>query len=212
MTLTDLSSVKAASFLPSRTPGSLKAITSDLPLGDSNYHGLQTQLTKRFGQGLMFQAAYTWSRTIDNSTADFFTTYLTPRRPQDFQNFAAETRPVSPLSRTHRFTLAAVYELPFLKNSNWFAKNIIGNWGFSPIYTYESPQWANALSGLDSNLNGDFAGDRPIINPSGNRGIGSTVTALTNTAGDIVAYQADNPNAYYITADWVRWLTEVEIP
>ncbi len=198
ITLDDLTAI--SSTVPAFTnAGFAQAITSDLPLGDSNYHGLQAQLTKRFGQGLMFQAAYTWSRTIDNSTADFFTTYLTPRRPQDFQNFAAE-RSVSPLSRTHRFTLAAVYELPFLKNSNWFAKNIIGNWGFSPVYTYESPQWANALSGLDSNLNGDFAGDRAIINPSGNRDIGSTVTALTNTAGNIVAYQVDNPNAYYITA------------
>ena len=75
----------------------------------SIYHGLQTQLNRRFSNGLMFQAAYTYSRTIDNSTADFFTTSLTPRRPQDFQNWDAE-RSVSPLSRTHRFTLAAVYD------------------------------------------------------------------------------------------------------
>ena len=43
----------------------------DTPNGSSIYHGLQTQLSRRFSNGLMFQAAYTWSRTIDNSTADF---------------------------------------------------------------------------------------------------------------------------------------------
>ena len=32
------------------------------------------------------------------------------------------------------------------------------------------------------------------------RGTGSTVTALTNSAGEIVAYLADNPNAEYIRA------------
>ena len=105
----------------------------------------------------MFQAAYTYSRTIDNSTADFFSTSLTPRRPQDFQNWDAE-RSVSPLSRTHRFTLAAVYDLPFFKNGNWLMRNVVGNWGFSPVYTYESPQWATVQSATDSNLNGDSAG------------------------------------------------------
>ncbi len=141
-------------------------IVTDSPDGWSIYHGLQTSLSRRFRNGLMFQAAYTYSRTIDNSTADFFSTSLTPRRPQDFQNWDAE-RSVSPLSRTHRFTLAAVYDLPFFKNSNWFVKNIVGNWGFSPIYTYESPQWATVQSATDSNLNGDSAGDRVVLNQRG---------------------------------------------
>ena len=162
-----LASLKApGSFLPEYVAaGFASNIVGDTPNGSSNYHGLQTQLSRRFSNGLMFQAAYTYSRTIDNSTADFFTTVLSPRRPQDFQNWDAE-RSVSPLSRTHRFTLAAVYDLPFFKNGNWFMKNIVGNWGFSPIYTYESPQWATVQSGLDANLNGDSAGDRTILNPA----------------------------------------------
>src|SRR6185437_13200860 len=86
------------------------------------------------------------------------------------------------------------------KNGNWFKKNILGNWGLSPIYTYESPQWATVQSGLDSNLNGDSAGDRTILNNSGVKGTGSGVTALTNTAGDTVGYLAINPNAQYIVA------------
>ena len=55
-------------------------------------------------------------------------------------------------------------------------------------------------STTDSNLNGDSAGDRTVINPSGNRNLASTVTPLTNTGGAVVAYLADNPGAYYITA------------
>jgi len=55
-------------------------------------------------------------------------------------------------------------------------------------------------SGVDSNLNGDSAGDRAIINPNGTANVGSGVTPLTNTAGDTVAYLANNPNARYIQA------------
>jgi len=185
-------------FIPAfANAGFQSIITSDLPLGWSNYHGLQTQLTRRFSGGLQFQASYTYSRTIDNSTADFFSTRLTPRRPQDYQNWDAE-KSVSALSRTHRLTIAAVYELPFFKNDNWFMKNIVGNWGFSPIYTYESPEWATVQSANDGNLNVDTAGDRAIFNASGVPGTGSSVTALKNTAGNIVAYVADNPTAQYI--------------
>jgi hypothetical protein len=190
------------------------SITADLPLGSSSYHGLQSQLTRHFSNGLLFQAAYTYSRTIDNSTADFFSTSLTPRRPQDFLNWGAE-RSVSALSRTHRFTIAAVYELPFFKNSSWLMKNVVGNWGFSPIYTYESPEMADVQSALDANLNGDSAGDRSVLNPKGVSGTGSSITTLfsTNTcssqAADLqsacfsahtVAYQAKDPTAQYIRA------------
>ena len=58
------------------------------------------------------------------------------------------------------------YDLPFFKNSNWFMKNIVGNWQFSPIYTFQSPEYATVQSNADSNLNGDSAPDRAIVNSS----------------------------------------------
>ena len=197
-----LTSLKApGSFIPAFVNAGFGTnIVADSPDGWSIYHGLQTSLTRRFTNGLTFLASYTFSRTIDNSTADFFSTSLTPRRPQDFQNWDAE-KSVSALSRTHRLTLSAVYDVPFFKGSdNWAMKNILGNWSFSPVYTYESPQWATVQSATDSNLNNDSAGDRVILNPGGIRGTGSGVTALTNTAGDTVAYLASNPTAQYIVA------------
>jgi hypothetical protein len=78
------------------------------------------------------------------------------------------------------------------------------NWAFSPIYTYESAEWADVQSASDANLNHDSAGDRAVFNPSGVPGTGSDVTALTNTAGNVVAYLANNPNAQYIVAGKVE--------
>jgi hypothetical protein len=209
---TTLADLKApGSMLPDfAAAGFGSNIVTDSPDGSSIYHGLQAQLSRRFRNGLMFQAAYTFSRTIDNSTADFFSTSLSPRRPQDFQNWDAE-RSVSPLSRTHRFTLAMVYDLPYFKSGNWFMKNIVGNWSFSPIYTYESPQWATVQSATDSNLNGDSAGDRVILNAGGVAGTGSGVTPLLRTnscapddtaclAANTVGYLANNPSAQFIVA------------
>lgn len=179
-------------------------VTAFIPAGWSTYHGLQTSLTRRFSNGLTFQAAYTWSHTIDNSTADFHSTDLTPRRPQDFYAFHLQDRSTSALSRAHRFTLAAVYQMPFFRDGNWVMKNVVGNWNFSPVYTYESPEYVTVQSVLDSNLNVDSAGDRAIFNPGGVRGTGSDVVPLTATSGPnaglVVAYQAVNPNAQYIVA------------
>ena len=168
--------------------------------GNSIYHGLATEVKRRFSNGLQFIGAYTWSKNIDDSTADLFSTLLSPRRPQDFQDMRAE-RGRSFLDRTHRFTLAWVYELPWYQNSSlWWRKNLLGNWVLSGMYTAESPQYATVQSGLDSNRNLDGATDRVVVNPDGTDRIGSDVTALTNSDGGVVGYLADNPNARYVKA------------
>src|SRR6185295_7765124 len=103
-------------------------ITAFMPWGDSSYHGLDTQLTRRFSHGLQAMAAYTFSHNIDDSTATHFSTILSPRRPQDFQNLSAE-RSNSPLDRRHRLTVSWLWDMPYLSSSkNWMAKNLIGNW------------------------------------------------------------------------------------
>ena len=145
----------AATCLDTQLPAlTARAITAFEPYGQSIYHGLQTQLTRNFNNGLQFQLAYTWSHAEDNSTADVFSTVLTPRRPQDFQCFSCDMS-TSALDRRHRFTAQVIYDLPFFKNAGWFQKNIVGNWEFAPVYTFQSPEYATVQNGVDSNLNGD---------------------------------------------------------
>ena len=192
--------------------GFASTITSYAPLGYTDYNGLSAQVARRFSRGLQFIGAYTWSRLIDNSTAEVASTYLTPRRPEDFRNLAAE-KGTSALDRRHRFTVSVVYDAPWFQQSrSWLMKNLVGNWEIAPIYTYESPEYYTPQSGVDSNLNGDSAPDRVIVNPSGVAGTGSTVygltatgavvqpTASTSALAPIVAYVVKNPNARYIQA------------
>ncbi len=192
---------------PYLNAGFTSEITSYQPWGSSSYNGLQTQLQRRLTNGLQFQAAWTWSHTIDNSTADFHSTDITPRRAQDFQNLAAE-RANSLLDHAHRITVQVLYDVPwFAHDSNWFKKNILGNYEFLPVYTWESGQWGTVQSGIDSNLNTDAAGDRAIYNAAGQKGVGSDVTPLLNSSGYTVAYLANNPNAQYIVAGYGAYAT-----
>jgi hypothetical protein len=187
--------------------GFTSPITSFTPQGYSDYNALTVNLKKRLAKGLQYQAAYTWSHLIDNSTAEVASTFLTPRRAEDFFNLSAD-KASSALDRRQRFTLSLLYDAPWFKGSNnWMLRNLAGNWEVAPIYTYESPELFTPQSGVDSNLNGDSAPDRTIINPAGVAGAASTVVGLSssgavvpNGSPNIVAYLAQNPNARYIQA------------
>jgi hypothetical protein len=203
LTLT-LNDVNARSnFLPNweaagfTNPASVIGFLSN---GNSTYHGASAQLIRRFADGLQVTAAYTWSHLIDDTTAEVFSTVLSPRRVEDFQELRRD-RADSALDRRHRFVTSFIYEIPWFRNhGNGFVRTVLGGFNFAGTYTRESGQKATVLSGIDSNGNGDAAADRTIRNPNGVRGTGSTVTALTRTDGQIVGYVADNPNAEYIRA------------
>lgn len=194
--------------------GFTSSITAWMPQGWSTYNGLAVQMTRRFTRGLQMEGSYTWSHNIDNSTTEFGATYLTPRRAQDFQNLTPD-KATSLLDRRQRLTLSAVYQSSWFNGSkSWFVKNLVGNWEIAPIYIYETPEYYTVQSGIDSNLNGDAAPDRTIINPSGTAGTGSNVYGLdragnriatgscTTSACPVVAWVATNPNARYITAGY----------
>ncbi|MEJ7618206.1 MAG: hypothetical protein WKF30_14860 [Pyrinomonadaceae bacterium] len=212
----DLATINArSSFVPSYTnAGFASNLVGFLSNGNSTYHAGSISLQRRFTNDFQTTAAYTFSHLIDDTTAEVFSTVLSPRRVQDFQNLRAE-RADSALDRRHRFVISAIYELPFLRtNSNRFARAVFGGFNFSGTYTAEAGQKATVLSGVDSNLNGDSAADRTIRNVNGVKDTGSAVTALLRTctafnadatcsqsaASRTVGYLANNPNAEYIQA------------
>ena len=184
---------------------SVVAFLSD---GNSSYHGGSAQVTKRFTRGFQMTGAYTFSKLIDDTTAEVFSTVLSPRRVEDFQNLRRERAP-SALDHTHRFVTSFIYEVPWFSKSNGFTKALLGGFNVAGTYTYETGERVTIRSGNDANLNGDNAGDRAILNPSGTEGVGSGVTPLCrlsactfdadgNVVGTVVGYLVNNPNARYI--------------
>jgi len=186
-------------------------VVADMPYGASIYHGLQTSLERRFTKGLQMTASYTWSHAEDNSTANLNTTSLTPRRPEDFENWHKEWAN-SILDRRHRLTISAIYETSF-KTHGLLMKNLLDGWNLQPQYVFESPEYATVQSGVDSNGNGDSAGDRAILNPNGKGTTSTGVTPICNaslpagvTCGKsasypyLVGYVANDPTATYVQA------------
>jgi len=207
---------------PNIRPGFLAAgfgagVVAFLSNGNSTYHGASAQLQRRFSNGLQMTAAYTWSHLIDDTTAEVFSTVLSPRRVEDFQNLRKE-RANSALDRRHRFVTAWIYELPWYRDKRGWAGALLGGFNIAGTYTAESGEWVTVRSGNDSNQNGDSAGDRVILNPGGTEGVGSPVSALvrtcpafvipgdpasgctTSAASRTIGYAAVNPAAKYIQA------------
>jgi hypothetical protein len=191
-------------------------VTAYEPWSSSTYHGLAVQVNKKFSHGVQFIGAYTWSHNIDDATAEVFSTVLSPRRAQNGLDLNAD-RANSILDHRHRLTFSLVYDEPFFKNSGALLRNSLGGWEIAPAYTYQSGQYVTTTSGVDSNLNGDSAGDRTILNPNGVKGTGSgviplcnntvatcptTVTDANDNPAGVVGYLATNPNAQYIQAGY----------
>jgi len=141
---------------------------------------------------------------IDDTTAEVFSTVLSPRRVEDFQNLRRERAP-SALDHTHRFVTSWIYEVPWFSKTTGLTKTLLGGFNLAGTYTYETGERITVRSGNDANLNGDNAGDRAIFNPSGTEGVGSTVSPVCRLvancgpgAGAVVGYIANNPSARYI--------------
>jgi hypothetical protein len=176
-------------------------------VGRSRYDAGSVSLTRRFAKSLGFTAAYTFSKTTDDSTNELNSSAINPRRPQNSFDLRGE-RGLSALDIPHRFVASVVYDVPFFdRTKNPWTRAFLGGWQVNGIFQVQSGQPFTPLSGLDSNRDGDAAGDRTILNPIGIVGTGSSVQAL-DAGGNVVplgspetvAYLASDPTAQYIQA------------
>jgi hypothetical protein len=189
-------------------------ITAFPAIGNSIYHAGSVDLNRRFSRGLYLKANYTFSRTIDDSTNELFSSRVNPRRPQDSFDIRNE-RGLSTLDRPHKLSVSWVYEIPKFKGDSFVYRQVLGGWQINGTYLVESGQPITALSGVDANGNFDSAGDRAVINPGATalRGTGvdfvvrdaaSSVTSITSTAADdaqVVGYVAHDPGAKFVVAE-----------
>jgi hypothetical protein len=130
------------------------SLTNCIPFGDmdanysngsSVYHGFTTNLRKRFNNHYEFQASYTWSHAIDDST-DLQSTLT----PQD-SYYPAVDRSTSLFDQRHRFVFSGVYQTGKLGGSG-FASRFFSNWTFAPIVEVASGRPFNIITSADDNL------------------------------------------------------------
>ncbi len=126
--------------------GSFTSIESD---ANSNYHGLQFQLIKRFLGGVQLTGAYTWSHAIDE-VSDLFDTAGANALPQNSFDREAE-RASANFDVRHRFVYSAIWELPFARDNR-----LLGGWQVASIGTFQTGQPYSVLFCCDFNLDGNL--------------------------------------------------------
>jgi outer membrane receptor protein involved in Fe transport len=97
-------------------------------ISNSAYNSLQASLDKRFGKGLQFTAAYTFSKSVDQSSS--FEGILNPIDPRI-------SRSLSAFDARHRLVLSYYWELPFQKHSGAKGK-LLNGWSVSGITTFQT--------------------------------------------------------------------------
>ncbi len=126
-----------AGIVPTPTNTNSRRLNDDVRLGisqmvtagNSAYDSLQTQISKRYTDGLLLQVAYTFSKSLADSDTLRDTLDLIDRRA----GWALSSQDVP-----HRFVASVIYDLPFFRNSGGFARNVLGGWTIGGIYTAQS--------------------------------------------------------------------------
>ncbi|HEX2663856.1 MAG TPA: TonB-dependent receptor [Candidatus Acidoferrum sp.] len=170
-------------------------VTSDPPLGGSKYHAGSVDFIQRSRLGLTFNANYTYSHTTDNSTNEFFTSLLNPRRAQD-TNRLSEDWASSDLDVRHKLALSWVYDLPQAKTESSFLKSVLNGYQLGSVFLAQTGQPVTLQSGIDSNGNGDSAGDRVVLNTFGTGRTGSDVYAVCELPGGKTGLSNGGPGAF----------------
>jgi hypothetical protein len=114
----------------------------------SNYHSLQTTLTKRTSHGLSFIAGYTYAHGLDNGSLNRYGLL-----PQNSANQGAEYGS-SDFDVRHRFTLTTTYNIP---GRDGFAQLMKG-WQINSIINLQTGQpWLVSDSGFNFSGSGEGA-------------------------------------------------------
>jgi outer membrane receptor protein involved in Fe transport len=136
---------------------------------NSNYNGLQASITKRASHGIVFTAAYTWSKMIDdNSAANRF--QVIPGAAlyaQDSRNLKAE-RAESNFDVPSRFIGTFSWEVPGAQHlESTAARKILGGWQLNGIITAQSGRPVDIIDSADPQATGElFSRPNIICNPN----------------------------------------------
>jgi hypothetical protein len=137
------------------------AVTLASPVGASVYHGGAAEFTHRLNRSWYARANYTYSKTMDDSTNDLFTSLVNPRRPQDSYDLASEWAR-SALDVRHKVAIVFLYDTPRVDGNHHLVERILNGWTVSGSYLFQSGQPITIQSGVDSIGNGDADTDRVI--------------------------------------------------
>ncbi len=143
-------------------------------IGSSTYHSLQMKVERRVAKGLSVLGAYTWSHSLSNGDISSVGGGAYLAAIQDYFNLRSE-RSDSVFDIRHRLSTAAIYEVPWLRDSpNGTTRALLGGWQFGMIMTQQTGFAAGLGGGRDTTGTGVISrlnvvpGQNPML-PRGGR-------------------------------------------
>jgi outer membrane receptor protein involved in Fe transport len=112
---------------------------------NSWYNSLQAQVQKRFGSGLLFQVAYTFSKSITDADTQRGNLDLLDR------SFG---RGLSQDDTPHRFVASWIYDLPFAKHLTGVRRRLFDGFSFGGIATFASGRPLTVFNPFDTTGDG----------------------------------------------------------
>ena len=161
--------------------------------GVSSYHALQVSVKKRLSHGLMVNASYTWSHTLDEGSGiaeGLFYNGNDPKNPRSGYGNSA-------FDRTHVFTISYLYQIPDIIKSSRVLKYVVNGWGVNGITVLQSglPYSIYDFSGTVASQY--FSADDFITNPLlGTPGSSPKAVQLQGTTGVNPANPVVNAGAF----------------
>ena len=193
----DLTRIKnLAYFYPVTNPDVFQVFTPT-PDTTANFNALNTQLEHRFHHGLTANFLYTYSKSIDEISAEGpgFTTNQT----YPISN-ATEYGP-SDYDATHNLRVFGVWELPIARDQKTLLGKIVGGWELNGIYQFHSGfPWTPVASNLCPVLGAtSLCPIRPIAYNGGAGDNHDTNAFLPPTSSNFPAIAAANAVNPYFT-------------
>jgi len=121
---------------------------------NSGYNALQVQMEKTVGS-LRILGAYTWSKSIDNSSGFFDP--INPFNP-------SLSRALSTFDITHNFVVSYSYDLPFVKSANGAKGKLLSGWTITGITRFTTGFPITLTESDDASLCGCGGADTPNYN------------------------------------------------
>jgi hypothetical protein len=104
--------------------------------GWATYHALTLATKRRFTKGLMFDANWTWSHSIDDAS-DPGATLNETNVPQNVYDLANE-KASSSFDHRHRLVVSFIYQLPLTSKTNGWIHALLGEWQAGGNFTAQS--------------------------------------------------------------------------
>jgi hypothetical protein len=142
-------------------PVPFNSVDAQLSNGNSVYHGLTVNVTKRFSHGMELLSSYTYSHSIDDSTD-----LQSILEPQD-SRFPNVERANSDNDQRHRWVTSAVFQSASAKQGDSAWQHFIGDFTLAPIIEVASGRPYTLITGTDFRLDLGASSGRPSVGTGG---------------------------------------------